>query len=101
MTLPALAGRHRKYRQQDQVFRGIQSCAIPPPCHPVNRWFGSGQDCDIVSEPYFCFDHSRMELGSGSILVVSFGDLAAYNNLCWDSFHLLGVYEEASNPYFI
>ena len=42
-----------------------------------------------------------MEFGSGSILVVSFGDLAAYNNLCWDSFYLLSIYEEASNPYFI
>ena len=73
--------------------------AIPPPCHPVNRWFGSGQDCDIISEPYFCCHRSGMDFGSGSILVVSFGASVVYNNLCWVSSHL-GAYETTSNRYF-
>jgi len=40
-----------------------------------------------------------VDTGSGSILVVSFGNSAAYHNLLWVSFHLLGAYEETSNRY--
>ena len=42
-----------------------------------------------------------MDTGSGSILVVSFGNFMAYHNLLWViiSFHLLGTYEETSNRY--
>ena len=74
--------------------------AIPPPRHPFDRWFGSGQDRDILSQLYLCFHHSRVDSGSGSVPIVSFGDSVAYNNLCWVSFHLLGAYEETNNRYF-
>ena len=40
-----------------------------------------------------------MDTGSGSILVVSFGNSAAYHNLLWVSFHLLGAYEETNSRY--
>jgi hypothetical protein len=73
---------------------------ILPPCHPFNRGFGSSQECDILSQPYICFHHSRVDSGSGSILVVSAGNSGAYNNLRCVSFQLLGAYEETSCRYF-
>jgi len=74
---------------------------LPPSCHPFKRWLSSGQDGDISSQPHLCFHHSRVDSGSGSILVVSFGNSVAYHNLRWVSFYLLGVYyEETSNRYF-
>jgi hypothetical protein len=42
-----------------------------------------------------------VDSGSGSILVVSFGDSVVHNNLRWVSFYLLGVYEENNNRYFV
>ena len=41
-----------------------------------------------------------MDSGSGSILIVSFGNYVAYHNLRWISFHLLSAYEETTNRYF-
>jgi len=74
--------------------------SLPPPCHLFNRWLSSGQDCDNLSQFHLCFHYSRVDSGSGSVLVVSLGDSVAYNDLHWVSFHLLGTYEETSNQYF-
>jgi len=49
---------------------------------------------------FLCFHHSRVDSGSGGILIVSFGDSVVYINLRWVSFYLLGAYEETNNRYF-
>jgi len=76
---------------------------LPPSCHPFNRWLSSGQDSDNLSQFHLCFHYSRVDSGSGSILIVSFGNsvrLATTYIGHWVSFHLLGAYEETSNRYF-
>jgi len=73
---------------------------LPPPCHLFNRWLSSGQDCDNLSQFHLCFHHSRVDSGSGGILIVSSGDSVVYINLCWVSFYLLGAYEKTNNRYF-
>ena len=74
LTLPALfvpAGHRREYQQlESSVASKIDT--IPPPCHPFNRWFGSGQDCNIPSQSHLCFHRPGMDSGSCSIFVVSF-----------------------------
>jgi len=100
IELTDLASTRQSTRPSSQISSAFKVDAIPPPCHPVNRWFGSSQDCDIISEPCFCYHRSRMDFGSGSILVVSFGASVVYNNLCWVSSQLLGAYETTSNRYF-
>jgi hypothetical protein len=37
-----------------------------------------------------------VDFGSGGILIVSFSDYVAYNNLLWVSFYLLGAYETSN-----
>ena len=73
---------------------------LSSPYHSFNCWFGNSQDCDIISQPHLRLHHSRVDSGSGSILIVSVGNSAAYRNLRWVSFHILDTYEETGNPYF-
>ena len=72
---------------------------LSPPCHPFNRWLSSGQNCGNLSQFHLCFHHPRVDSGSGSILIVSFSDFVAYNDLHW-LVSTFSTHEETSNQSF-
>ena len=91
LTLPALVhqtGCHCEYRIANIVgrtnpFMAPEVDTLSPPCHPFNRWLSSGQNSGNLSQFHLCFHHPRVDSGSGSILIVSFSDFVAYNDLHW------------------